>query len=36
VMRFVVRTNGSGPATPRATAEAPAYDPRLTAAVVPN
>jgi methyl-accepting chemotaxis protein len=35
VTRFVVKTNGNGQTTPRATAEAPAYDPRF-AAVVPN
>jgi methyl-accepting chemotaxis protein len=35
VLRFVVKSNGNGHATPRATADAPAYDPRL-AAVVPN
>ena len=36
VMRFVVKTNGNGRAAPRATAHAPAYDPRLGAAVVAN
>jgi hypothetical protein len=35
VMRFVVKSNGNGHAAPRATADAPDYDPRL-AAVVPN
>ena len=33
VMRFVVKSNGAGPVTPRAMADAPAYEPNLTAAV---
>jgi methyl-accepting chemotaxis protein len=33
VMRFVVKSNGTGHATPRAMTEAPAYEPHLTAAV---
>ena len=33
VMRFVVKSNGTGHATPRAMADAPPYEPQLTAAV---
>ncbi|MEP6759287.1 MAG: methyl-accepting chemotaxis protein [Actinomycetota bacterium] len=33
VTRFVVKTNGSGHAAPRALADAPVYEPQLTAAV---
>ena len=32
-MRFVVKSNGIGHATPRAMADAPPYEPELTAAV---
>jgi len=33
VTRFVIKTNGNGHATPRAMADAPAYEPELAAAV---